>query len=143
MDKLLRSKLELALTTPDAVEVWNRIVKTHGLSYKLSYLTKIPTLSVKRGDSPWKVWMEVDTRKLHISKYKHPDPDAQLGLKNLEEGLGDLFMRVGLQYDKIKGKREISLRFIPLDGSAMTVVLDRVKRGHEREYGEFKLNDKW
>lgn len=144
MDKHTRSKLELALVTPDAIEVWNQVVKARGIYFVLSYMSHYPTLFVGTKDMKAEPWMVVDTRKKTIQKFKLLNRDAALGLDDLQDRLLKIGLRVGLMFDCNKQKQKfVSLRLIPTGGGAMTTVLDRIKKGEQREYVQFTLNERW
>lgn len=144
MDKLTSSKLELALITPDAIEVWNSVIKRWHLYFTLSYLTKTPTLFVGRGNEKPTAWLIVDTRRKVIMKLPIQDEDVFNGIRDLEDRLAKIGLQLTLRYDMNNQKQKfISLRLVPTHGGAMTTVLDRIKKGEKKDYVQFKLNERW
>lgn len=144
MDKLTSSKLELALVTPDAIEIWNGVIKRWHLYFTLSYLTHRPTLFVGRGEQKPEPWLMVDTRKKVIMKLPIQDEDVFNGIRDLEDRLKRIGLQLTLRYDMDKQKRKfISIRLVPTHGGAMTTVLDRIQKGTKKDYVQFALNERW
>lgn len=144
MNKHKRNQLELALVTPDAIEIWNTVVKARGLYFILSYKTKIPTLYVGTKDQKPEALLWVDTRKKYIQMEPIKNPNASLGVKDLYDRLAKIGLRLTLMYKQNSQKQKsISLRLVSLYGGAMTTVLDTVKKGEQKEYVQFALNERW
>ncbi len=144
MDKKTGAKLEMALITPDGIEAWNHVVRTYGLVFTLSYLDHTPVLYVGTKESRAEPWLTANTQQLHIHKWPIRNEQVFKGLRELEQRLEELGMVVTLQYKRNSQKqRFISLRFVPLTHTGLTVVLDVIKKGQSRKYEEFALNNRW
>lgn len=144
MNKHDMNKLELVLVTPDAIEVWNTVIKARGLYFILSYKTKTPTLYVGTKDMKPEPFMWIDTRQKYLGREMILNPDASIGVADLNERLAKIGLRLTLMYKQNKQKQKsVSLRFVSTSGGSMMTVLDTVKKGEQKEYVQFALNDRW
>lgn len=144
MDNRVRSKLELVLLTPDAIEAWNIAVQAWGLFFTLSYREKTPVLYVGTKDQKAEPWLVVNTRSFEIYKQRIQNENTFNGIRDLEDRLAKLGLFITLQYTANRQKQKfISLRLVPFQSSGMTTVLDTVKKGTSKTYVQFTLNERW
>ncbi|UZV39825.1 hypothetical protein [Xanthomonas virus PB119] len=144
MDKVTKSKMVMALITPDLIEEWNTAVRARRLYFILDYTTHTPTLYIGAQDVNPEPWLSYNTKtQMHI-RHALSNEHLKLGAKDVIERFAKHEAAIFIKHSKNRQKQQFASLGITANAAGfITTVLSTIKKGTRKEYVHFQLNERW
>lgn len=144
MDGITKSKMVMALITPDLIEEWNTAVRVRHLYFILDYTGHVPTLFIGAQNVNPEPWLSYNTKTKMHTRHALKDEHLRLGAKDLLERFAKYEAALFIKHTKNRQKQQFASLGITANAAGMiTTVLDTIKKGTKKDYVHFALNERW